>query len=74
MDHETVIASIGVKDLAAETGVSVNVASHWKLRGRIPAKHWSGVVSAATKKGLGGITTDVLLAGIHSSAPQQEGV
>lgn len=73
MDHEAVIISIGVRDLAAEAGVSANVASHWKLRRRIPAKHWPGVVRAAAKKGMPGITLDVLIAGIPRPTYQEGG-
>jgi hypothetical protein len=45
---------------AADIGVRYGTAQVMRYRGSIPAKYWKRVVSAAAKRGIEGVTLDLL--------------
>jgi hypothetical protein len=49
-----------VGDLASDIGVRPALVSLWKYRDRIPGEYWAGVVAAATRRGIDGVTHETL--------------
>ena len=49
---------------ATDTGTDLATAYKWKQRNRIPAKAWGGVIAAAKRRKIKGVTADrfILLA------------
>lgn len=45
---------------AEEVGAPRSLVAVWKHRNSIPAPYWSGVLASAEKRGIEGVTVDVL--------------
>jgi hypothetical protein len=50
----------GGTHLQADIGVKAGLPSVWKHRNSVPARYWPRLVTAAEKRGIPGITFDLL--------------
>lgn len=55
---------------ADDVGVPYVTAAAWRQRNSIPAQRWSAVVKAAQKRGIEGVTLEILAA--FAAAPRDE--
>lgn len=46
--------------LAADLGVKSSLIAVWKHRNSIPSEHWAGTVASAGKRGIEGVTLEVM--------------
>ena len=49
-----------VDELATDLDRKPNTVQQWKSRNRIPADEWHGLVRAAQRRGIKGVSADVL--------------
>ena len=65
IDHASIIACWPrpfLRTFSDDVGVSYGTAQIWKHRNSIPADCWDDVVEAATKRGIEGVTLEILQA------------
>lgn len=48
------------RDFAADCDVAVGLVQQWERRNSIPARHWNGIVAAARRRGIEGVTLQAL--------------
>lgn len=58
-------------DVARDIGAPYQTVSAWRRRGTIPPSYWQKLLTAARRRGLSQLTTDVL-AGIYAMRSQAE--
>ena len=46
--------------LAVDLGVKSSLIAVWKHRNSIPSEHWAGVIASAAKRGVAGVTLEVM--------------
>lgn len=65
-DHATIIASWPrpfLRTFSEDVGVPYGTAQIWRHRNSIPADCWDDVVEAAVRRGIKGVTLELLQAG-----------
>jgi len=65
--HRDIIAAFGsAAEYGRATSIAYEAARKHAQRGYIPAKYWPDVIAACRKRGIKGVTAEVLLAGLCS--------
>lgn len=59
--HHDLIDRLGAPTLAAALEVPAINVRQWKMRNRIPAEHWSGVIELANERDISGVNARWLL-------------